>query len=147
MADFTSVLQKNNVLRIGEVISVEGRRISIRVDKNKNLSDLFFNGELIRNISVNSFIEIRKGFLNIIGKVDGEKIQEDFNTGSTIDKNDKNYRILSVSLTGYIDEDGIFIGGTKELPLIGNEAFILTPEKIHKIHNIVNCQPQIIFRP
>ena len=136
MADFTSVLQKNNVLRIGEVISVEGRRISIRVDKNKNLSDLFFNGELIRNISVNSFIEIRKGFLNIIGKVDGEKIQEDFNTGSTIDKNDKNYRILSVSLTGYIDEDGIFIGGTKELPLIGNEAFILTPEKIHKIHNI-----------
>ena len=31
---------------------------------------------------------------------------------------------------------GIFIGGTKELPLIGNEAFILTPEKIHKIHNI-----------
>lgn len=136
MADFTSVLQKNNVLRIGEVISVEGRRISIRVDKNKNLSDLFFNGELIRNISVNSFIEIRKGFLNIIGKVDGEKIQEDFNTGSTIDKNDKNYRILSVSLTGYIDEYGIFIGGTKELPLIGNEAFILTPEKIHKIHNI-----------
>lgn len=136
MADFTSVLQKNNVLRIGEVISVEGRRISIRVDKNKNLSDLFFNGELIRNISVNSFIEIRKGFLNIIGKVDGEKIQEDFNTGSTIDKNDKNYRILSVSLTGYIDEDGIFIGGTKELPLIGNEAFILTPEKIHIIHNI-----------
>ena len=136
MADFTSVLQKNNVLRIGEVISVEGRRISIRVDKNKNLSDLFFNGELIRNISVNSFIEIRKGFLNIIGKVDGEKIQEDFNTGSTIDKNDKNYRILSVSLTGYIDEDGIFIGGTKELPLIGNQAFILTPEKFHKIHNI-----------
>ena len=54
------------VLRIGEVVEVSGRNITILVDKNKNLSDLFFNGKVLRNVSVNSFIEIKKGFLSLI---------------------------------------------------------------------------------
>jgi len=43
---------------------------------------------------------------------------------------------LTLSLVGYIGFDGRFIGGIKELPLIGNEAFILTDQKIHCIHNL-----------
>ncbi|MDR1337490.1 MAG: ATP-binding protein [Rickettsiales bacterium] len=140
MSNLEKIVQQNTILRVGEVISVDGRRISVRVDKNKNLSDLFFDGGIIKNISVNSFIEIRKGFLSIIGKVDGEKIQEEpaRYINKKLDKNDKNYRILSISLSGYIDEKGKFVGGTKELPLIGNEAFILTVDKIHTIHNIIS---------
>jgi len=37
-----------------------------------------------------------------------------------------------------LDRQGKFFGGTKELPLIGNEAFILTKEKLHQVHNLVN---------
>ena len=65
------------VLRVGEVIEVSGRRIFVQVDRNKNLSDLFFDGQLLRNVSVNGYIEIRKGFLSLIGKVEGEKTAED----------------------------------------------------------------------
>src|SRR5690606_9349129 len=106
---------------------------------NKNLSDLFFEGEVLRNIAVNSFIEIRKGFLKLIGKVDGEKIEEesiksDKKTG--YDEVDVNRRYLTVSLIGYIEYDR-FIGGTKELPLIGNEAYIVTKDKIDLIHDLV----------
>lgn len=133
-------LVADSVLRIGEVCEVDGRNVFIQVDKNKNLSDIFFDGDILKNISVNSYIEIRKGFLSIIGKVDGEKIEEDFAPSrrySNYDHTNKNKRILSVSLSGYLTRIGHFFGGTKELPLIGNEAFILTKEKLHQIHNLL----------
>lgn len=133
-------LVADSVLRIGEVCEVDGRKVFIQVDKNKNLSDIFFDGDILKNISVNSYIEIRKGFLSIIGKVDGEKIEEDFTPrrrSSNYDHTNKNKRILSVSLSGYLTRGGHFFGGTKELPLIGNEAFILTKEKLHQIHNLL----------
>ncbi len=131
---------KDSILRIGEVSGIEGRKVFISVDKNKNSSDLFFNGEVIKNVSVGSYIEIRKGFLSLIGKADGEKLSEerffkqDYNQYQELDKN---RRYLTVSLVGYIGLDGRFIGGIKELPLIGNEAFIVTESKINKIHNLL----------
>jgi uncharacterized protein len=127
------------VLKVGEVNGVDGRTIYVLVDKNKNLSDLFLDGDILKNISVNSYIEIRKGFLSIIGRVEGEQIEEDRRAtfADRRDAIDTNKRILTISLSGYIDEAGIFTGGTKELPLIGNPAYILTREKIHRIHNLV----------
>ena len=56
-------LTQDAILRVGEVIAVEGRKVFVLVDKNKNLSDMFLDGEILRNLSVNSYIEIRKGFL------------------------------------------------------------------------------------
>ncbi|MEF9477308.1 hypothetical protein OWR28_05845 [Chryseobacterium sp. 1B4] len=78
-------LQKDSIFKVGKVVSVEGRTIKIEVDKSKNSSHLLYNGEIIRNISVNSYIKITKGFNRIIGKVDGEYIYEDSNF------TDKNY--------------------------------------------------------
>ena len=68
-------LVRDAVLRVGEVIGVEGRKVLILVDKHKNASDLLLDGDVIRNISVGSYIEIRKGFLSLIGKIDGEKLR------------------------------------------------------------------------
>lgn len=132
-------LIRDAVLRVGEVVGVDGRKIYVLVDKNKNLSDMFLDGDILKNISVNSYIEIRKGFLSIIGRVEGEKIEEEFypSTGEHRDFVNRNKRILTVALSGYIDESREFKGGTKELPLIGNEAYIVTQEKLHIIHNLV----------
>lgn len=134
-----SKLTQDAVLRIGEVAAVEGRRIYVLVDKNKNLSDMFFDGDILRNISVNSYIEIRKGFLSLIGRVEGEKIEEDYSGASDDDFEpvNRNKRVLTVALAGYIDERGMFTGGTKELPLIGNEAYIVTKDKIRRVHSLV----------
>ncbi len=129
----------DSVLRIGEVSEVDGRRVYIKVDTNKNLSDIFFEGDVLKNISVNSYIEIRKGFFSIIGKVDGERIEEDYvkGRGTDYEHTNRNKRFLSVTLSGYLTRKGQFVGGTKELPLIGNEAFILTKDKLHQIHNLL----------
>lgn len=128
------------ILRIGEVSSIDGRKVFISLDKNKNASELFFEGTILKNIAVGSYVEIRKGFLSIIGKAEGEKLVEDFSSIKDAESNyqiiDKNKRTLTITLSGYINLDGRFIGGIKELPLIGNEAYILTEEKVHKIHNL-----------
>jgi uncharacterized protein len=131
-----SKLTQDAVLRIGEVSGVDGRRIYVLVDKNKNVTDMFLDGDILKNISVNSYIEIRKGFLSIIGRVEGEKIQEEYGL-DTAREETASKRLLTVALTGYIDERGIFTGGTRELPLLGNEAYILTKKKIHLVHNLV----------
>ena len=133
-------LIRDAILRVGEVSGIDGRKVFISVDKNKNSSDLLFEKEIIKNVAVGGYIEIRKGFLSIIGKVDGEKLQEETHWTQTIDKNK---RVLTISLAGYIGYDGKFVGGIKELPLIGNEAFILTNEKILRIHNLLKSRSSL----
>lgn len=139
-------LIQDAVLRVGEVCAVDGRKIYVLVDKNKNLTDLFLDGDILKNISVNSFVEIRKGFLSLIGRVEGEKIEEDRvpSDDDPLQFVNRSKRILTVALSGYIDEQGHFTGGTKELPLIGNEAYIVTREKIARVHNLaVDDSPRV----
>src|ERR1035438_5985349 len=103
-------LTHDAVLRVGEVAGVDGRRVYVLVDRNKNLSDMFFDGDILRNVSVNSYIEIRKGFLSLIGRVEGEKIEEDYPTPTDegFEPVNRNKRVLTVALAGYIDERGRF---------------------------------------
>ena len=131
-------LQQEAVLRVGEVTEVTGRKISVTVDKDKNLSELFFDGDLIRNVAVGSYIDIRKGFYSLIGKVDGEYARPDTIHFAEVSKVPNSKRSLIISLVGYLDRSGTFHGGTKELPLVGNEAYLLTSEKVHQIHNLVS---------
>lgn len=131
-------IDEEAVLRIGEVCEVSGRAITIMVDKNKNLSDLFFQGKILRNVSVGSFIEIKKGFTSLIAKVEAEKIVEEKHPSGSGSDAWRYRRYLSASLTGYINRSNNFIGGSRELPLIGNEAFIVTESIIRTIHSIAD---------
>ncbi|MEI8388798.1 MAG: ATP-binding protein [bacterium] len=68
-----NILIRDSVLKVGEVSEVSGQKVLIKVDKSKNSSDLFFNGEIVKNISVGSFIQVRKGYVTItIGKTPNE---------------------------------------------------------------------------
>ncbi|AQX49507.1 ATP-binding protein [Elizabethkingia anophelis] len=131
-------LQKDSIFKVGRVISVEGRIIKIEVDKTKNSSHLLYNGELLRNISVNGYIKITKGFTKIIGKVEGEFIVEDKQVSEKNYKNEKFKikRILSVSLLGFFSKKG-FERGIKELPLINNECYLLEKEEFNDVHDFV----------
>ncbi len=124
------------VLRVGEVCEVSGRVITILVDKNKNLSDLFYRGKILRNVSVGSFIEIKKGFMSLIGKVEAERVIEEKHIVGSGSDSWRYRRYLTATLVGYIDRKECFIGGSRELPLIGNEAFVVTEELIQMVHQI-----------
>ncbi len=75
--DTDAVLEKESVLVIGKVYSVDGRTVKISVNKNKNHSHIIYDGETIKNFSVGSYVKILKGFTTIIGKIEGEYIEEE----------------------------------------------------------------------
>lgn len=85
-------LARELVLRVGEVTEVSGQKVVIRVDRHKNSSDLLFDGDVLRNVSVDSYVEIRKGFYRLIGRVTGEKLDEYIGreTGGAVQPTDKN---------------------------------------------------------
>ncbi len=126
------------ILRVGKVISVKGRVIEVLVDKTKNNSHLLLDGQLIRNVSVGSYIKITKGFEQLIGKIESEFVVEDryFSSSEYRRERDKVKRTLLVSLVGYLGGDK-FEQGIKELPLLDNECFILTKNEYDKVHNFI----------
>jgi hypothetical protein len=129
-------LRKEAVLRVGAVSAVTGRKVFVSVDTDKNLSELFYDGDVLRNIAVGSYVDIRKGFLSLIGRVEGENARIE-GEDSQERAPQLGRRTLAVSLIGFLDREGHFFGGTKELPLVGNEAFLLTKEKVHQVHRLV----------
>ena len=52
---------KESIFRIGEVYAVRGREITIKVDHNKNLSHILYQGQLIKNVSV-GISKSKRGF-------------------------------------------------------------------------------------
>lgn len=136
--DKNVIILHEAIFQIGEVISIQGREVQVLVDKQKNLAHLFYQGTLIKNVSVGGYIKIAKGYTFIIGKVDGEKIEEEKNYDlQYYAHEDKMRRVLYVKLLGYI-ENKKYYKGIKELPLLGNKCFLLDNDEFDQIHSFVN---------
>jgi DNA helicase HerA-like ATPase len=133
-----SQILEDSIFKIGEVVSVDGRIIRIKVDKSKNTSHLLYKGDLLKNVSVGGYIKIIKGFTKIVGKVDGEFTSEDpmFSKKEYHSEKEKINRVLAVSLLGFFNGDE-FERGIKELPLVGNECFLLQNEEFNNVHDFL----------
>ena len=125
----------NSIFRIGTVYSVDGRVVKVLVDRDKNSSHLVYQGNLIKNVAVGSYVKILKGFESIIGKVESEYVEcnkvynEQYNSQEeTIN------RFLIVKLIGQIEADS-YRKGLTELPLIANECHLLTNNEFEMIHS------------
>ncbi len=135
------IRMRNNldyILKIGVVTAVNGRTVDICVDKSKNASHLLYNGALLKNVSVGSYIKISKGFEELIGKIEGEHIAEDKTTNKQYSNNKERIkRYLDVKLIGYLEKSE-FRQGIKELPLLDNECYLLTATEFNQVHKFVN---------
>lgn len=129
---------KDSIFRIGCVTSVDGRAIRVSVDKAKNSSHLLYKGDLIKNVSVGSYIKIIKGFTKIIGKVEGEYTIEEkgFSTKDYSSNKEKISRTLNISLLGFFSKKE-FERGIKEMPLIDNECYLLEREEFNSVHDFI----------
>lgn len=130
----------NSVFTIGNVFSVRGKDILVKVHKDKNLPHLFFKGRTIKNVSVglSNYVKIIKGFTEIICKVEGEYLEEDRYQVSKRYSNEKQKidRFLNVSVFGFYDSDNKFQHGIKEMPLIGSECRLLSKEEFETLHQL-----------
>ena len=140
----SEIILKESIFIIGTVFSVDGRKIKIKVKKDKNLSHLSYKGKIIKNVSVGGYVKIAKGFIEIIGKVEGEYItkekvfNEDYNREEI-----KISRFLDVSLFGHFENDR-FKQGIKEMPLIDNECFLLDKDEFNKLHQFYKNGEKVI---
>jgi DNA helicase HerA-like ATPase len=143
--DIKEVLLKESIFIIGTVSSVEGRKVKVKVKKDKNLSHLSYRGETIKNVSVGSYIKITKGFIEIIGKVEGEYIKEEKVYNPEYRKEElKISRFLEVSLFGHFDrQENKFKQGIKEMPLIDNECYLLDKREFNNLHQFFNGEKTI----
>lgn len=135
--DHDDYLLKKSIFRIGEVSSVDGREVSVRVDQEKNRSHILYQGELLSNVSVGGYVKLIKGFNSLIGKIEKEYVKEDKATSQSseyIQAEERFIRFLSVKMLGYFSGDK-YRKGIKELPLIGNECILLDAEEYKKIHS------------
>lgn len=127
-------MEKEAVFIIGKVFSVDGRSVKISVNKNKNHSHIVYDGKTIKNVSVGSYVKILKGFTKIIGKVEGEYIEEERYFNKTYKKEETRIkRYLLASLFGHY-EGNKFKQGIKEMPLIDNECYVLDREEFNELH-------------
>ena len=135
--DHDDYLLKKSIFRIGEVSSVGGREVSVRVDQEKNRSHILYRGELLSNVSVGGYVKLIKGFNSLIGKIEKEYIKEDKSTSQSPEytqPEERFIRFLSVKMLGYFSGDK-YRKGIKELPLVGNECILLDAEEYQKIHS------------
>ena len=130
-------------LRIGTVTAVRGRQIDVTVDVDKNDSSLLFQGEIISNVSIGSFLVIRRGYAHLVVQVEEEELIESSaweNSDYQRDV-DRNTRILKTSLLGEFQTNTSvspfetrFVSGTQTSPLIGNIAYLASSEQASKIY-------------
>ena len=139
-------LIRESIFIIGRVLSVEGRIVKVKLNKNKNHSHILYEGKTVKNVSVGGYIKIIKGFVSIIGKVEGEFISEETYFNKEYNKEEtKINRILQVSLFGHF-EGNIFKQGIKEMPLIDNECYLLNRDEFNALHQFYkNGQKSIII--
>lgn len=82
------------------------------------------------------FLEISKGYSSIVCKVEGEYIQElnkDEKSTARFQKvSDTIERLIEVSVIGII-QNGVFLRGVVEIPLIFSEAYLLSNYKLNLI--------------
>ncbi len=137
-------LTKESIFIIGYVSSVEGRKVKIKVNKNKNSSHLLYQGKILKNVSVGGFVKIMKGFVEIIGKVEGEFITTERIFNEEYNKEEqKIVRYLEVTLFGHFD--GVkFEQGIKEMPLIDNKCYLLDKEEFNILHQFYKDTEQKI---
>ena len=126
-------MELSDYLKIGEVCEVQGKNVKAGIYSDKNTEYLNYNGSVIKNVGIGSFILIRKGFNNIIGKVDGEYSRENTSIENNYyPKGNSIKRIISISILGGMKQEK-FIHGLTDLPLIGNFVYILEEQIIAKI--------------
>jgi uncharacterized protein len=133
-------LTEDSVFIIGSVLGVKGKDITIKVNKDKNLPHLFYQGRTIRNVSVglSNYVKILKGFTEIICKVEGEYLEQDKQQADKKYGNEKGKinRFLNISVFGFYDDKGKFQHGIKEMPLIGNECRLLSRNEFEVLHQL-----------
>ncbi|VYT89966.1 AAA-like domain protein [Veillonella dispar] len=118
---------------VGNVISIDGTKVSVLMNNQSNLEKFHYNGEYYNGITVGSYVGIIRGSHKIIGRVEKEYSQDKNNNPSNMKYlADRFERVLELSIVGTI-YGGHFELGQSLFPMIFNEVVLLTQREISNI--------------
>jgi len=118
---------------IGYVTAVKGTSVRAIVHPNLYQTTYIYDGRLYRGIAINEYIIIKKGYHDIIGKIEGEEIIEKKNFNESQPNHEKFDRFVDIKIIGYIS-GGKFHSGIKYLPMIQDELHLISDEVISSIY-------------
>lgn len=117
-------------IQVGEVIAVNGTKITLRIYEESNKEALFFDGDKYKGVSIREYLSIQRGFHDIICVVEGEFLDESRIESST--GKPAYVRRVEARPIGSFDRTE-FKQGIKYLPMIRDPAFLLSEDKISSI--------------
>lgn len=139
------VTMMNNYV-VGNVLSIDGLKVTIIMRQSTNLLTYFYDGNTYRGVSIGEYIGIIRGPYKIAARVEKEYLHDKLK-----DKDDQTYslnrfeRLIEVSVIGSFC-DGKFNFGIKCLPMIFNEVVLLSEQEISCIiGNGLNKNSENIF--
>ncbi|MNB93554.1 AAA-like domain protein [compost metagenome] len=115
-------------IAIGEVISVRGTNIIVALYEESNKETLFYFGEKFNGVSIQEFILIRRGFRDIVARVQGEYLDERVRD----EVNNCYIRKIELVPIGYFHFD-IFHEGIKHLPMIRDTAYLMSDNQVKSL--------------
>lgn len=128
----------DDCLLVGEVSEVHGALLKVRVYADANEAHTFFHGEVVRGVSVGSYLKIPCGYDSVIGIIEGDYQQESRVVRETADSRvapgQTIERFVDVSVFGVMSKDG-FDRGISTLPLVKSKAYLLTAEELGSINS------------
>ncbi|HCJ6662278.1 TPA: ATP-binding protein [Citrobacter freundii] len=120
-------------LVIGAVTSVKGTAVRALINPNLYQTTYIYDGKLYRGVSINEYIVIKKGFHEIVGKIEGEEIIEKKSYNQEQPNADKYDRFIDLKIIGYV-QDNKFQSGIKYLPMIQDSLYLASDTLISAIY-------------
>jgi len=116
-------------IAIGEVVSVKGVNIIIELYDESNKETLFYDGNKFKGVSIQEHILIKRGFRNIVTRVQGEYLDE------RLQSEDGTFYVRKVELKpiGFYHQHEFF-EGIKHLPMIRDVAYLMHDEQVRQIY-------------
>ncbi|MBS1206464.1 MAG: hypothetical protein H6R25_3363 [Proteobacteria bacterium] len=122
---------------IGNVTAVQGVSVRAKVRPDLYQSTYFYDGNVYRGISINEFVIIKKGYYDIVGKVEGEEIIENLRQDQNSIEQNRFDRFIDIKIIGHFFNSQ-FQPGIKYLPMIGDSLHLISDDLISSIYNYKN---------
>ncbi|MBG9979305.1 ATP-binding protein [Ruoffia tabacinasalis] len=124
----------SNPFVVGNIISIEGLRVTAMMHDNTNLLNYYYDGEYYSGVGIGTYIGIIRGPFTIIGKVEKEFLEDSYNDISNQEYGlDRFKRLIELKIIGKFNQNNDFVKGLGTFPLIYDEVVLLTEKKIQKI--------------
>lgn len=125
---------------LGVVIGVDGTVSQIGMYNSSNTDEFIWNGELLKGPRVGGLIAIAQNDIIIIAKIFKEQISDMQNNVKTMEYDNRfSYgsikRFLFLKTQGVIEKDKFSIT-SQYVPMIGNQAYLVTKKELKAIYGI-----------